>query len=192
MNGRDGYATKTYVVNTRVLTMYQNDGSTAADIETGADGEKGVFLAVCDTNGESLQYRRIVDNDATTITLAPDFDTAPVAGWYWFIGGIVPRWKKWFDFNAPQHKHKIHGLAVTTDPLYHENYNRMFIHGYQNLDETTVRTNANIVLDSTADTTNTLMLADRPATQQGIEILRPSSSTDLNIEDITITHKPQV
>jgi len=192
MNGRSDTATKTYLVSTRVLTMYQDDGSTASVIETGADGEKGVFLTVCDTNGENLQYRRITDNDATTITISPDFTTAPVAGWYWFIGGIVPKWKKWFDFGAPQHKHKLHGIAITTDPEYHEDYNRMFIHGYQNLDEDTVRTKKAIVLDSTADTTNTIMMADQPATQHGIEVLRPSSQADLNIEDITFTQRPKV
>jgi hypothetical protein len=190
MNGLEGYATKTYAVTQRVLTLYTMDSGTPV-LNTTGDSEKGCWLFICDTNYRNGQWARVVSNTATTITVTPNYSTTPVAGWYWFIGGIVPSWMKWMDFGSPQHRHKIHGIAVTVQPGEASSGNTLAVHGMQNLD-TTIRTTKTLPLGTGQDTTQTVYLADQTTNQTGIKLMRPSSEYGLNIDDITISHRARV
>ena len=190
LNGEDGYATKTGAVTQIVLTLDDMDSAVAA-LSTSGDGEEGCYLYVCDTNGKSGQYALVASNDATTVTVTPNFSTAPVAGWYWFLGGIVPTWTKWFDWGSPQHRSKLYGSVITVDPGESSSGNKMFLHGMQNL-STTVRTAKRLSLGGSQDSTNTINLSDKPANQHGITVKRPNSVQGLKIEDITLVHAPRV
>ena len=191
LNGRSEKGTITYARDYMTLTL-QNmiDSAPAALYETN-DGEKGAYVFLCDTNGENGAYAIVTDNATSTITISPCPATDPEAGWYWFLGGIVPTWMKWTDFGSPQHKQKVLGMAITTDPQPGTEGNRVFFHGMQDL-ISTVRTTKNQLIGEDNDTVNTINQSDKPATQHGFRIFRPSSKYKLKIEDITITHYPQV
>jgi len=192
MNGRTGIATKTGAVSKITLTLYQSDGSTSASCYTDNDAEKGVYAFVCDTNMLNGAYGKIESNGSNTITISPAPSTTPAAGWYWYIGGIVPKWRKWMDFGSPQHKNKTHGVSVTIDPGGGATFNVICLQSMQDL-SSTVRTShvKKIAIGGTQDTVNTFKLADQPATQQGFILLRPNSEEPLIIEDITVTHRPR-
>lgn len=190
-NGREGVATKTFPVNTTVLNLYKADGTTNAALCTTEDGEAGIYVYVCDSNYRNGQYSRIVSNSATAITVTPKFETTPAAGWFWFIGGIVPTWLKWFDFGSPNHKSKIYSVAVTTRQNDGTTNNTMACHTYQSL-SSTVRTTKTQTLGTGEDTTNTFKPDDQPNTQHGVKLIRPHTEYGLEIDDITITHRPIV
>lgn len=190
LNGEDGYGTATDAVTQIVLTLDDIDGAVAA-LSTSGDGETGCYLYVCDTDGKYGQYALVADNDATTVTVTPNFATSPVAGWHWFLGGIVPTYTKWLDWNAPQHRSKLYGTVVTVAPGESASGNKMFLHGMQNL-STGIRTAKKLSLGGSQDSTNTLNLSDKPANQHGISIKRPNSVQGLKIEDITLVHSPRV
>ena len=189
LNGEDGYATLTGAVTQVVLTLDDVDGAVAA-LETDGDGETGCYLYICDTDGKSGQYALVAANDATTITVTPNFASTPVAGWHWFLGGIVPTWTKWFDWGAPQTRSKLHGTIITVAPGESASGNNMYVHGIQDL-STTVRTTKTIPLGGGQDSTNTINLSDKPANQHGISIKRPNSEQGLKIEDIGLVHAPR-
>jgi len=192
LNGRSGYGTATKAVSTLVLTLDNFDGN-AANLERTGDGEKGIYLFVCDTNGENAAYGRVVSNTQSTVTITPAPSTTPVADWYWFMGGIVPTWLKWTDFGSPQHKQKTHGFTFTIDPNQSTSGNdRVFLHGLQDL-RTTVRTKKNVTIGAaTDDTVNVLKLMDKPATQHGFRFFRPSSVDGLRVQDFTMIHRAKV
>ena len=190
LNGEDGYGTLTEAVTQIVLTLDDADSAVAALLTTG-DGEVGCYLYVCDTDGKYGQYALVADNDATTVTVTPSFATVPVAGWHWFLGGIVPTWTKWFDWGAPQHRSKMHGTVITIAPGEEASGNNLYLHGMQSL-SSTVRTAKKLALGGSQDTTNTLNLSDKPANQHGISIKRPNSVQGLKIEDIGLVHSPRV
>jgi hypothetical protein len=188
LNGRAG--TETGPVTQRVLNVYTMSGGTPT-LATSGDGEKNVWVYVCDTNGENGQWAKVVSNTATALTVSPNFTTAPAAGWYWFLGGIVPSWTKWFDFGSPQHRHQMHGIAITVVPETGTTGNRVFVHGMQDL-SSAIRTHKVFTIGGTADVTNTIRLSDKPANQHGVRVFRPSSEYGLTIEDITIEHRAKV
>jgi len=190
LNGQEDEGTLTLSVSSITLTV-DDMASEASVIDTNADGEKGVWLYVCDSNLRNGQWGLVSANTATTITVTPNFVNTPEAGWYWFMGGIVPSWTKWFDFGSPQHKTKVRGMSITIDPSEGSSGNNIAIHNMQNLD-TTIRESKVINLGDSADTVNTFDLHDRPATQHGFKLMRPSSVHDLKVEDITIFHRPRV
>jgi len=190
LNGEDGFGTKTGAVSQIVLTLDDINGSVAA-LETDGDGEMGCYLYVCDTDGKSGQYALVATNDATTVTVTPNFTTAPVAGWHWFLGGIVPTYTKWFDWGAPQHRSKLYGTVITVAPGESATANKMFLHGMQDL-STGIRSAKRLALGGSQDSTNTINLSDQPANQHGISIKRPNSVQGLKIEDITLVHAPRV
>jgi hypothetical protein len=190
LNGRENFATKTFAVNQRVLTL-TDMGSVAAVMDILHDGEKGVYLYVCDSNYRNGQYALVTANTATTVTVTPDFANTPAAGWYWFMGGIVPTYTKWFDYGSPQHKNKLHGVAISVKPETGSNGNTLVLHGMQDL-STTIRTTKTAAIGGSADTTQVLRLQDKEATQTGLKIMRPSSRWPLKIEDITLVHAPRV
>jgi hypothetical protein len=191
MNGREGSATKTGAVNTITLTLNNWDDDASAVLSTTNDGEKGVYLAFSETDGQSLQYGLITANSAGTVTITPVPSTLPEAGWRWYLGGINPTWYKWFDFGSPQHLQRVVALAFTTNPDQAAARNFLHLLYYHDL-TTTVRKSITQQLGTTIDTVNTLELRDREATQHGFKIIRPNSERDLVIEDITITHHPLV
>lgn len=190
MNGREGQGTKTYPVSTLVLNLTDLDGN-AAVLYTSNDGEKGVYVFLCDSNYDNGEYARISTNSATQITVTPVPTTTPAAGWHWYIGGIVPSWMKWFDFGSPHHKNKLGGIAITTPQTESSTGNYLTVLGMQDL-SSTVRTHKSQQIGSGQDTTNTIKLSDKPATQNGIKIIRPSSDYSLEIDDITVIHAPIV
>lgn len=190
MNGREDCATKTYAVTQRVLNLYTM-GSGTPVLNTTGDAEKSVWLYVCDTNFRNGQWARVVSNTATAVTVTPNYSTTPAAGWFWFLGGIVPSWMKWFDWGSPQHRHKTHGVAVTVQPGQAASGNTIAVHGYQDLDNT-VRTTKLLAIGAGTDTTQTVYPADQITNQTGIKIMRPSSEYDLKIDDITISHRARV
>jgi hypothetical protein len=189
MNGEKSASTKTFAVNQQTLTLTDWDGNDAV-LSTTADGEKGTYVLICDTNLENVQYSLLSANTATTATITPSFATQPSAGWYWFIGGINPIWEKWFDFGQSANKHKVHGVAISVDPSEGATGNRMALHGKLNLVDTVT---ARVVqtLGTAEDTVNTLHLKDRSGTQVGLKINRPSSSHDFKLESITINHRAE-
>lgn len=191
MNGRDGQGTLTRSVSEVILTLKDMDNDLDAGLYTTDDGEEGCYLYICDTNMENGQYLKVVTNTANTVTVTPNPSSTPAAGWYWFMGGIVPTWTKWFDFGSPQHKNKVHGVAVAIDPGEGAGGNRMALHGMQDL-SSTVRTKKVIALGGSADTVNSFHLRDQYATQQGLKFLRPNSEHDLKLRSITVTHSPRV
>lgn len=190
LNGRAGHATITYAVSTMLLTL-DNWSAAAAAMYAASDGEMGVWIYLCDANYRSGQYVRVVSNSATQVTVTPVPSTTPVAGWLWFLGGIVPTWTKWFDFGAAQHKHKIHGIAVTVRPGETADGNVMAVHGMQDLDST-IRTTCTMQLGSGADTVQTVFPQDKHSTQHGVQLLRPSTQHGLGIDDVTIAHRAKV
>jgi len=190
LNGEDGYGTTTDAVTQIVLTLDDADGAVAA-LSIAGDGEEGCYLYVCNTDGKYGQYALVASNDATTVTVTPNFSTAPVAGWHWFLGGIVPTWTKWFDWGSPQHRSKMYGTVITVNPGESASGNKMFLHGMQNL-STTVRTAKRLSLGGSQDSTNTINLSDKPANQHGISVKRPNSVQGFKIEDITLVHSPRV
>lgn len=190
LNGRYGYATKTFAVNYQTLTLYDYASVTPA-LATVSDGEKGVWVYVCDATYRNGQYALITSNTATTITCTPAFTTAPEAGWYWFIGGIVPSYTKWFNFDSPQHKSKVYSLAITVKPETDTELNNLTVHGMQHL-STTIRTTDTNAIGGTSDTVQTFKIHDREANQHGFKIMRPNSKADLHIEDITVSHSPRI
>ena len=189
LNGEDGYGTTTGAVTQISLTLDDINGAVAA-LETSGDGEKGCYLYVCDTNGEHGQYALVASNDATIITVTPSFAAVPVAGWHWFLGGIVPTWTKWFDWGSPQNRSKMHGTIITVAPGESADGNNLYLHGLQDL-SSSVRTSKTLPLGGAQDSTNTLNLSDQPANQHGISIKRPNSVQGLKIEDITLVHAPR-
>lgn len=190
MNGREGKCTQTLAVSTSTLNLLSGTGAAAA-LSTDGDGEEGCFVFICDTNLENGQLARVVSNDGDNITVTPAFSTAPVAGWYWYMGAIIPSWTKWMDFGSSQHKQKLHGIAITVPPGEDTQMNLLAIHSMQNL-SSTVRETEVQQLGGTEDTVNTRHMKDREATQHGLRIFRPSSTHGLKIEDITVTHRPSV
>jgi len=168
-----------------------DEGSNTAAMETGADGESGIWMYVCDSNYRNGQYVLIASNTASTAVVTPNPSTSPVAGWHWYAGGIVPTWTKWFDWGSPQHLQKVNGIAITVKPITDDTDNVMAMHGMHDL-STTVRTTKTQTLGGSNDTVNTLKDKDKPSTQQGYTIQRPSSLHDFKIEDITINHAPRV
>jgi predicted aconitase with swiveling domain len=190
LNGRDGHATKTYAVTQVALTCY-NWSSSDATLPTASDGEEGVWVYVCDTNFRNGQYARVVSNTATIITVSPNFTTAPEAGWYWYVGGIVPSWTKWVDWGSPQHRAKVHGISITVPTSEGSTGNTLAVHQMQDL-STTIRVTKTLPLGTGQDTTQTVYPSDKIANQHGIKIMRPSSTHDLEIDDITISHRARV
>jgi hypothetical protein len=190
LNGRENFASKTFAISSRVLTLTDMAGI-AAVTDITHDGEKGVYVYVCDANYRNGQYALVAANTATTITVTPNFSTDPVAGWYWFLGGIVPTYTKWIDYGSPQHKNKLHGVAVTVKPESGTDGNNLVLHGMQDL-VSTIRTTKTAAIGGQADTVQVLRLQDKEATQTGIKIMRPSSRWPLKIEDITLVHAPRV
>ena len=191
MNGQSNAATKTGAVNTITLTLQNWDDDASAVLSTTNDGEKGVYLAFCEADGQSLQYGLVTANAAGTVTITPVPTTLPEAGWRWFLGGIVPTWMKWFDFGSPQHLQKVVALAFSSNPDQTAARNFLHLLYYHDL-KSSVRKSITQQLGTTIDTVNTLQLKDREATQHGFKMIRPSSERDLVIEDITITHHPLV
>lgn len=191
LNGCSGFATKTYPVEQQTLTLYTMTSGTAAALYTTEDGDKGVWVYVCDTSFKNGQYALVLSNTANTITVTPSFATQPSAGWYWFLGGIVPTLTKWFDFGASQHKNKLYEMSITTKPASATTWNKLAVHLMQDL-STTVSLAKVQNINSAQDTVNTIHLPDKPATQHGIKILRPNSVVDLEIEDYTLIHRPVV
>ena len=192
LNGRTGFGTLTKAVSTLVLTLNDFDGNTAS-LDRTNDGEKGVYLFVCDTNGENGVYGRMVDNAESSVTITPIPGATPAAGWYWFMGGIVPTWMKWTDFGSPQHKQKMHGFVFSIDPNRSTSGNdRVFLHGMQDL-RTTVRTTKSVTIgEADDDTVNVLKLKDQAATQHGFRFFRPSSVDGLRLQDFTMIHRAKV
>ena len=190
LNGWTGSATKTGAVTTRVLTLQDMTAGTPA-LDVADDGEKGIYVYVCDSQYRNGQYALISSNNATTITITPDFAQPVAAGWFWYIGGIVPIYTKWFDYGSPQHKQKLYAIDVTVKPENTTNYNFMTIHGMQDLN-TAIRTSKTNQIGNTADTVQTFKLQDKESTQTGFRIIRPSSLDPLHIEDITLIHSPRV
>jgi len=186
MNGLTGTATETRAVSKVTLTL-DDEGSNTAAMETGADGESGIWMYICDSNYRNGQYVLIASNTASTAVVTPNPSTTPVAGWHWYAGGIVPTWTKWFDMGGPQHLRKINGVAITVKPITDDTDNVMALHGMHDL-STTIRTTKTQALGGSNDTVNTLKDKDNPSTQQGYTIQRPSSLHDFKIEDITINH----
>lgn len=172
------------------ITCNDMDGTPAVFGALG-NSEEGVFVYICDSNGENGQYRRVEEVSGALLYVNFAFDPAPAAGWYWFLGGIVPSWEKWLDFGSPQHKQRVHSAAISVDPGEAASGNRLFLHSKQDLSDT-VRTKHVQALGGTADTVNTIKLMDKPATQHAIKILRPNSVQGFKLEDITITHNPIV
>ena len=190
MNGRDGYATMTYPVTQRVLSL-QTFGSVDAALSVAADAEKGIYLFVCDSNLENGQFALVVSNTAATITVTPNFSTTPVAGWYWFLGCIVPQWSRHFDFGSPQHKNKLSSVSVSVKPEANNTGNYLGVQFFQDL-TTTVRVARKNEIGGGNDVTQTFKPSDQPATHHGFKILRPSSEDDFKIESIVIVHRPNV
>jgi hypothetical protein len=166
-------------------------GSLTPTLDTSGDGESGVWVYVCDTNYRNGQYALVGSNTATAITVTPDFSTTPVAGWYWYLGGINPTYTKWIDYGSPQHKQKLYGVSVTVKPEIGNTGNNLVVHGMQDL-YNTIRTSKINAIGGGADTVQTFKLQDKESTQCGISIQRPSSLYPLNIEDITLIHSPRV
>jgi hypothetical protein len=191
LNGRVDYATETGAVNQRVLNLYNWAGA-AANVYAAGDGEEGVWVYVCDTSFRNGQYVRVVSNTATQITVSPNFTQTPAAGWYWYIGGIVPSWTKWMDWTSSQHKNKVHGVAITVrQQAETATGNTLAIHEMQAL-STTIRVTKTMPLGTGNDTTQTVYPADQAANQTGLKIMRPSSEHDLQIDDITVSHRARV
>ena len=191
MNGRTDQATQTKSVNQQTMTLRNMDDDADAVLYTDNDGEAGVWCLFCDTNLENLEYALVVSNTATAVTVTPALDGSPAAGWYWFLGGINPVWRKWFDFGSPQHKQKIFGVAITVEPVTGTDGNRMALHGMQELD-TEIRARVVQDLGGTNDLVNTLNLSDRYATHHGLELNRPNAVHDFKLVSITIEHAPRV
>ena len=191
INGQSDQATQTLSVSQIILTLRDMDDALDPGLATDDDGEEGCYIYICDTNMENGQYLKVITNTASTVTLTPAPATTPVAGWYWFMGGIVPIWNKWFDFGSPHHKNKVFGVAVAVDPSEEDTGNKLALHGAQDLDNT-VRTTRVIPIGGDADTVNSFHLRDKYATQQGLKLLRPNSEHDLKIRSITVTHSPKV
>jgi len=190
LNGRENFASKTFAVSSRVLTLNDMSG-VAAVTDITHDGEKGVYVYVCDANYRNGQYALVSGNTAATITVTPNFTTTPAAGWFWFLGGIVPTYTKWIDYGSPQHKNKLHGVAITVKPESGSDGNTLVLHGMQDL-VATIRTTKTAAIGGQADTVQVLRLQDKEATQTGIKIMRPSSRWPLKIEDITMVHAARV
>ena len=190
LNGRENFAAKVFAVSTRILTLNDMSG-VAASTDITHDGEKGVYVYVCDANFRSGQYALVAANTATTITVTPNFATTPAAGWFWFMGGIVPTYTKWIDYGSPQHKNKLHGVAITVKPETGSDGNTLVLHGMQDL-SATIRTTKTAAIGGSADTVQVLRLQDKEATQTGIKIMRPSSRWPLKIEDLTLVHASRV
>jgi len=188
MNGEEGFSARTLSVNKVVLNVLDMDGNALTLNET-ADKEKGIWVAICDTNGESLQYALVVDNDTTSITVTPDFSTTPSAGWFFFLGAIVPSYTKWIDAGSPQHKHHIDSVAMTVKPDQGTEGNRMFLHSMRELN-TTVMASDYQPLGSNQDAVNMFRPKDKPVTQYGMKLFRPGCKHDLKVEDIVVTHHP--
>jgi hypothetical protein len=192
MQGRTGgLAVQTLSVVTSGLSGMLAANGAAAALSTDDDGEKACYLYVCDTNLENGQFVLVTSNGADSVVVTPAFATPPVAGWYWYMGAIVPSWTKWLDFGSSQHKQKMHGWAITIPPGEETEMNFLGIHGMQDL-SSTVRTTQVQQIGGTEDTTNTRRLKDKAATQHGVRIFRPSSTHGLKLEDITGTHAPRV
>lgn len=174
------------------LTLTKFDGSTITDPSAQADVQ-GLYIYVCDPNGRNGQYHQVVGWNTTfhRAHIPPETVVSVQAGWRWYLGVINPRWKKWFDWNSPAHKQKTHALSVTVDPNQPALGNTLFVHQYQDLVDTIRRTNL-VQIGQGYDTVHRVDLRDKPATQHGIEVMRPSSEYDLAIEDMTITHRPVV
>jgi hypothetical protein len=188
LNTDEDNGTENGAVVTEVITLDDMDSVDAALFIAG-DGHKGVYVVLCDTNLQNLEYRLITANTADTITITPQ--TAAVAGWYWFLGGIVPYWKKWSDFNSPQHKRTVHAANVTVDPGQGASGNRMALIQMHDLSSTEIQSDV-VALGGTADTVSTVRFKQKPHNQFGLKITRPNSSYDFKIEDITLTHRPVV
>ena len=190
MNGRDGFATETRAVTQIVLTL-DTFGGVPAVLSTDADGEKGIYVYVCDSNLENGQYALVAANTATTITVTPNFATTPVAGWYWYLGGIVPSWTKSFDFGSPQHKNKLSSVAVSVNPMDENTGNYLGVQFMQDL-STSVRVAKKNEIGGSNDTTQTFKPSDQEATHHTVKIIRPNSVEDLKIESVVVTHRPRV
>jgi len=190
MNGREGYATTTGAVTQVTLTL-DTFGSTTAALSTDADGEEGIWVYVCDTDLQNGQYALVASNTASTITVTPNFSTTPEAGWYWFLGGIVPIWRKWTDFGSPQHRNRMYGVSVTVQPETQSTGNYLGIQGMQDL-STTERTAKVEQIGGSNDSTQTFELKDQPATTHGIQIKRPNSEVGLKVESVVMVHTPRV
>jgi len=190
MNGEIDHATETNAVTKVTLTL-NNWTGTAANLYNTSNGEMGVWAFVCSSTFTNGQYARVVSNNATTITVSPNFTTAPVAGWYWYVGGIVPQWTKWLDWGSPQHKNKVHGVAVTVRQNETATGNTLAIHEMQDL-STTIRVSKTMPLGTAQDSTQTVYPADQACNQTGLKLMRPSSVHDLEIDDITISHRARV
>lgn len=174
------------------LTLTKMDGSAITDPTTKALVQ-GLYIYVCDSQLRNGQFHKVVDWNTTfhRAHIPPEASVTVKAGWYWFLGGIVPRWKKWWDYGSPQHKQKTYSLIMTVDPNEGASGNNLAVHGYQDLVET-IRTTQLVALGGTADTVHRVDILDKPATQQGLEIIRPSSEHDLQIEDLVLTHRANV
>jgi hypothetical protein len=109
-------------VDTADLTADVTAGTTstvtaaAASFPTSGSGLAGLPVAVRDPGG-NWQWRRILSNTATVITLdttndAP-FTTAPAAGWTVVVAGIEwYHWTPWFDQQVPHLKKQLHFLYL--------------------------------------------------------------------------------
>jgi hypothetical protein len=173
-----------------VLTKF--DGTTPVDPATQAD-VRGLYIYVCDSQFRNGQFHRVVGWNTTfhRAHIPPEASVSIAAGWYWYLAGLVPRWKKWWDWGSPQHKQKVYSLAFTADPTQGASGNTLAVHGYQDLIDT-IRTTQTVALGGTNDTVHRVDIMDKPSTQQALEIIRPSSEYDLQIEDMVVTHRPNV
>jgi hypothetical protein len=87
-----------------------------------AEDLSGLWVLVCDDNGEYGQMGYIVSNTANTITCqsviggasSTAFAPSPTVGWKFYIGMIEMRWgPKRFDFDDPDVDKKVYDVYMT-------------------------------------------------------------------------------
>jgi hypothetical protein len=147
----------------------------------------GIWCYLCDSNFANGYYALITNAISTSLRLSPS-NASVASGWYYFVGGMVPKWKKWLDFGSSQHKHHLREVAMTVNPETNTHY--MGMHIRADLKDA-IKKSQVLTLGGTADTVQTKKPKTRPSTQVGIEFLRPDSETGLTIEDIVATHRPE-
>jgi hypothetical protein len=181
----DGYASKVPPQNIQAFTLYASDGATDATCNT-VDGETGIWVYVCDANMENGQFGLLLSQtNANTFVCYPAFSTSPEAGWYWFLGGIVPEWFKWFDFGSPQHEHQLREISLTIGRQTSTHYAGLQV--YHALNSTTSRASYRVTLGGSTDTETTTRITDKASPHIGVRFKRPSSLVGLTLSDITLT-----
>ena len=94
----------------------------AATFDTTGDGLAGVWVLLAnDENDEDGEWRRIVSNTATQLTVESAWTTNPIAGDTYYVGYLVPNIKtKWYSFGKVPEKtnanfcYFIHGKSETS------------------------------------------------------------------------------